>query len=163
MPSRYFSSCFRFSKLNSLFQCYVFVLSVAIVPKVSVAVAVKEVWVPAKWTEISMRVILFVTSSHYICSLEMSTCALALFFFCSWIFSSLCFFWQWILVFPPWTKSNILEECLFFFLLMILWFYDSRILLILLAYNNILGFLLLRFLSVFQSVVSHSLIIRRGA
>ena len=33
---------------------------------------------PVAWTEISLRVILSVTSSHY---LEMSTCALALFFF----------------------------------------------------------------------------------
>lgn len=54
---------------------------------------------PVAWTEISLRVILSVTSSHY---LEMSTCALALFFFCSWIFlySLFFFFWQWIVVFP---------------------------------------------------------------
>ena len=57
---------------------------------------------PVEWTEISLRVILSVTSSvtssHY---LEMSTCALKLVFFCSWIFLySLFFFWQWIVVFP---------------------------------------------------------------
>lgn len=54
---------------------------------------------PVAWTEISLRVILSVTSSHY---LEMSTCALALVFFCSWIFlySLFFFFWQWIVVFP---------------------------------------------------------------
>ena len=58
---------------------------------------------PVSWTEISLRVILSVTSSvtssHY---LEMSTCALALVFFCSWIFlySLFFFFWQWIVVFP---------------------------------------------------------------
>ena len=94
MPSRYFSSCFCFSKLNSVFQCYVFSsLSVAIVPKVSVAVVVIQVWVPVEWTEISMRVNLSVTSSHYICKyLEMSTCALALVFFVPGFFSSLCFF-----------------------------------------------------------------------
>ena len=44
---------------------------------------------PVAWTEISLRVILSVTSSHY---LEMSTCALALFFFCSWIFLYSLFF-----------------------------------------------------------------------
>ena len=48
---------------------------------------------PVEWTEISLRVILSatssVTSSHY---LEMSTCALALVFFCSWIFLYSSFF-----------------------------------------------------------------------
>ena len=48
---------------------------------------------PVEWTEISLRVILSVTSSvtssHY---LEMSTCALALVFFCSWIFLYSFFF-----------------------------------------------------------------------
>lgn len=48
---------------------------------------------PVAWTEISLRVILSVTSSvtssHY---LEMSTCALALVFFCSWIFLYSLFF-----------------------------------------------------------------------
>lgn len=48
---------------------------------------------PVEWTEISLRVILSVTSSHYICKyLEMSTCALALVFFCSWIFLYSLFF-----------------------------------------------------------------------
>lgn len=57
---------------------------------------------PVEWTEISMRVNLSVTSSHYICKyLEMSTCALTLVFFVPGFFSSLCFFfWQWIIVFP---------------------------------------------------------------
>ena len=55
---------------------------------------------PVEWTEISMRVILSVTSSHYICKyLEMSTCALALVFFLFLDFSLLSF-WQWIVVFP---------------------------------------------------------------
>lgn len=48
---------------------------------------------PVEWTEISMRVNLSVTSSHYICKyLEMSTCALALVFFVPGFFPSLCFF-----------------------------------------------------------------------
>ena len=48
---------------------------------------------PVEWTEISMRVNLSVTSSHYICKyLEMSTCALTLVFFVPGFFSSLCFF-----------------------------------------------------------------------